>query len=620
MAGLKEKFAAAGGQKAGLIGGGIAAALAAVYVAGGVYFGSHFNPNTTVNGVNASMADVATVKERIQNEAADYQMQIVEKDGTTEKITQKDVDLSIDTEDGQIEAFLNEQSGWSWVAALFSPSEFASENIVSYDKKKLEKVVDKLHCVTRKDVTETENAEPYFDGQEFVAVEEVYGTDINKKKFTKKLGKALLNLENTVDLAAGGYYVQPKVTADSKEFQNLLKEMNQIAGTEVAYTVGSTTETVDADTVASWVTLDDNAKVSFDDEKIMEFLDEMGRKYNTFGLPKQLSSSMGAEVTVPGGSYGWKIDKEGELAQLKADLKNHTPVKRDFVYQYTANTHDGPDYGDSYVEVNLTAQHVWFYKNGRLVVESACVTGNPSRGNGTHVGAFQMTYKQKDATLNGENYSTPVTFWMPFNGNEGLHDATWRSSFGGSIYKTNGSHGCVNLPYSTAAAIFPDVDKGFPVLVYTMGGTESEQVTEDGETEEEETSPEEQAQSVMEKINIIGPVTSESGPAIKDARASYEALSDEAKALVTNAQTLSDAEAAFAQYEAQVKDAEWQAQADAVANQITAIGPVTSESGPAIADAEAAFNALSDEAKAKVGNIGDLIAKRAEFDAMMGQQ
>ncbi len=621
MAGLKEFFTTEGGKKAGLLGGGVAAALAVAYVAGGVYFGNHFNPNTTVNGVNASMADVDTVKERIQKEAADYRMEIVEKDGTAEEITQKDVDLAIDADEEQITAFLNGQSGWGWVGSLFSPTEFASENIVSYDKKKLKKAAEELNCVTRKDVTKTEDAEPYFDGKEFVAVEEVYGTNIHKKKFTKMLGEALLNLEDEVNLEEGGYYAQPKLTADSKEFKQLLKEMNQIVDTKVAYEVGSETETVDEETIASWIVIKDGNKVSFDDEKIMEFLDEMGKKYNTFGLPKQLSTSMGAEVTVPGATYGWRIDKEGELEKLKQELSDHTPVKRDFVYQYTAHSHDGPDYGDSYVEVNLTAQHVWMYKNGRLVVDSACVTGNPSKGNGTHVGAFQMTYKEKDATLRGENYETPVSFWMPFNGNEGLHDATWRSSFGGSIYKSSGSHGCVNLPYSTAAAIFPEVDAGFPVLVYTMGGTESEQVTEEGEEEGgDEASPQDQAQSVIGKINIIGPVTSESGPAIKDARASYEALSDEAKALVSNVQTLSDAESAYAQYEAQAQEAQWQAQADALSSQITAIGPVTSESGPAIADAEAAYNALPDGAKAKVGNIGDLIAKRAEYDAMMGQQ
>ena len=606
------------------------ASVAAVYVAGSLFFGSRFLPNTTVNGISASAATVDTVKERIQEQAADYTLTLNEANDQTEVITQKDVDLAIDTEDGQIEAFLNSRSGWGWVPALFSKSEYASENIVSYDKSKLSKTVDNLNCVTTSDMVETENAKAEYENGSFVAVSEIYGTNINKKTFKKKLGKALLNLEESVNLVEDKYYVQPKVKADSQEFEQLVEDMNDIIDTPVEYQVGSNTEKVDKDTLATWIRSDDSKTVVFDQDAMMEFLDEMGRKYNTFGMSKQLKTSTGAEVTVPGGSYGWRIDKEGELAQLQQELLAHEPVNRDFVYQYTANTHDGPDYGNSYVEVNLTAQHVYLYKDGALVTDTACVSGNPTKGNGTHTGAFQMTYKEKDATLKGEDYSTDVNYWMPFNGNEGLHDATWRSSFGGTIYKTSGSHGCVNLPLSAAAKIFPVVDKGFPVLVYTMGGTESDQtVTEEGEEEKPEVSPADQAAAVIEKINIIGPVTTESGPAIKDARSSYEALSDEVKALVTNIQTLSDAEAAYANIEAAsgqqeaaavaADPAALQQSADQVAAQINAIGPVTSESGPAIAAAEAAYNSLSEEARALVTNAGDLAAKRAEFDAMQVQ-
>ena len=606
------------------------ASVAAVYVAGSLFFGSRFLPNTTVNGISASAATVDTVKERIQEQAADYTLTLNEANDQTEVITQKDVDLAIDTEDGQIEAFLNSRSGWGWVPALFSKSEYASENIVSYDKSKLSKTVDNLNCVTTSDMVETENAKAEYENGSFVAVSEIYGTNINKKTFKKKLGKALLNLEESVNLVEDKYYVQPKVKADSQEFEQLVEDMNDIIDTPVEYQVGSNTEKVDKDTLATWIRSDDSKTVVFDQDAMMEFLDEMGRKYNTFGMSKQLKTSTGAEVTVPGGSYGWRIDKEGELAQLQQELLAQEPVNRDFVYQYTANTHDGPDYGNSYVEVNLTAQHVYLYKDGALVTDTACVSGNPTKGNGTHTGAFQMTYKEKDATLKGEDYSTDVNYWMPFNGNEGLHDATWRSSFGGTIYKTSGSHGCVNLPLSAAAKIFPVVDKGFPVLVYTMGGTESDQtVTEEGEEEKPEVSPADQAAAVIEKINIIGPVTTESGPAIKDARSSYEALSDEVKALVTNIQTLSDAEAAYANIEAAsgqqeaaavaADPAALQQSADQVAAQINAIGPVTSESGPAIAAAEAAYNSLSEEARALVTNAGDLAAKRAEFDAMQVQ-
>ena len=66
----------------------------------------------------------------------------------------------------------------------------------------------------------------------------------------------------------------------------------------------------------------------------------------------------------------------------------------------------------------------------------------------------------------GGSYSSHVSFWMPFNGGQGLHDATWRSSFGGSIYRGSGSHGCVNCPYSTAAVLYKYVEEGFPVIVY----------------------------------------------------------------------------------------------------------------------------------------------------------
>lgn len=89
---------------------------------------------------------------------------------------------------------------------------------------------------------------------------------------------------------------------------------------------------------------------------------------------------------------------------------------------------------------------MFFYKEGKLVVESDFVSGNESRGWSTPAGVYPLTYKQRNATLKGENYATPVSYWMPFNGGIGMHDAYWRSSFGGKIYKTNGSHGCINLP------------------------------------------------------------------------------------------------------------------------------------------------------------------------------
>lgn len=77
-----------------------------------------------------------------------------------------------------------------------------------------------------------------------------------------------------------------------------------------------------------------------------------------------------------------------------------------------------------------------------------------------------LNYKQENAILRGENYESKVTFWMPFNGNIGIHDASWRYSFGGEIYKGNGSHGCVNAPKYLAKTIFENIEDGTPIICY----------------------------------------------------------------------------------------------------------------------------------------------------------
>ena len=55
---------------------------------------------------------------------------------------------------------------------------------------------------------------------------------------------------------------------------------------------------------------------------------------------------------------------------------------------------------------------------------------------------------------------------MPFNGNIGIHDAGWRNKFGGNIYLTNGSHGCINSPPNLANTIFNNIDASTPVICY----------------------------------------------------------------------------------------------------------------------------------------------------------
>ena len=106
-----------------------------------------------------------------------------------------------------------------------------------------------------------------------------------------------------------------------------------------------------------------------------------------------------------------------------------------------------------------------------MIVSTDVVTGDLANGYATPSGIYYLKYKQRDTTLSGDNadgsrYNSKVSYWMPFNGGIGLHDATWRSSFGGNIYKSNGSHGCVNMPPAKAKKTFDTIESGYPIVVH----------------------------------------------------------------------------------------------------------------------------------------------------------
>ena len=122
------------------------------------------------------------------------------------------------------------------------------------------------------------------------------------------------------------------------------------------------------------------------------------------------------------------------------------------------------------MEVNLSAQYLWFYKDGEVFLETDIVSGDIAKGRSTKTGVFPLAYKESPSILRGGNgpngYETKVQYWMPFYEGQGLHDADWRGAFGGSIYRSNGSHGCVNLPPWAAAEIYHNISAGTAILIY----------------------------------------------------------------------------------------------------------------------------------------------------------
>lgn len=443
-----------------------------VYAGVAVYFMSHFLPFTTINGNDFSGKNESQVQRFMQDQVDNYTLTLKESDGGTEVIDGTDISLEY-VKDDSVEKLLKSQNAFFWIQSLWEHPEITASVGVKYDKDKLDKVIENLVCMKPEEQVESVAAHPEFQNTEFVIVEEVVGTQIDTEKFHTEVHNAIEGFLPELDLKEAGCYILPKYVKDSPEVAAARDAMNQYLRANITYDFNPFTEVVDASVISQWVTVDAEMNVTFNQDSVRGYIAALAEKYDTYGKPRSFVTGYGNTVEVTGGNFGWRIDQEAEYAALTANIQNGETVTREANYANRGLSHDVNDFGNTYVEVDLTNQHMFFFQNGQCILQSDIVTGNPNEGNATPQGTYTLAYKQKDTVLRGPKqpdgsykWESPVSYWMPFNGGIGLHDAPWRSSFGGSIYVGGGSHGCVNLPPDVAAQLYGYVDAGTPVICH----------------------------------------------------------------------------------------------------------------------------------------------------------
>lgn len=451
----------------------LAAASAGVYIYKGQQYKHVFFPNTVINGIDASGKSVEEVKALIASEIDGYVLTIEERDGETEQIAGDDIGLHSEF-DGSLETLLEAQEPMKWWSLQKEEKTYEIETMVVYEEELLMEKVDGLRCFSEELVRAPENAylSDYVSGQGYAIVPETRGNLLVKETAVAGIVDAIHNLQPSVSFEELDAYEKAEITSTDEELVKVADSLNKQAGVTVTYQFGDKTEVLNGDTIHAWLSVNADKTIGLDRDAVAAYVKSLASKYNTAYQPKTLKTSYGKTVTIKKGFYGWRINQGEETNQLYNIIRSGESQTREPVYSQTAASHGANDYGDTYVEINLTAQRLFFYKDGKLLVEADFVSGNASKNYDTPAGAYPLTYKERNATLKGEDYATPVSYWMPFNGNIGMHDANWRSSFGGSIYKTSGSHGCVNLPPSAAKTIYENISAGMPVLCYHLEGTE----------------------------------------------------------------------------------------------------------------------------------------------------
>jgi hypothetical protein len=377
---------------------------------------------------------------------------------------------------GELDRLQQGFNHWLWAVDYFGKHELTAAEDTEYDQDKAEQAVEGLSCFDPKHYIKTEDAHLDATDSGLIIVPEVEGTQLNEEKAKKVVLQALSAGETEVDFEAADCYLKPKILKDDETLTAQMSKVNKWLSAEITYDFeDDRIVTVDGSVIVDWLTQNEDGSYVLDAEKAQEFVKtEMAYKTDTFGLTHVFTTHDGDTVTLKGGDYGWCIDRPATTEALLRSVKMGRKTQLEPKYLYKAMDRGIDDIGGTYVEISIDKQTMWCYRDHKLVVETPVVTGNVTKGNGTPKGSVWAFDSHKSpatlGTLDTMGYSSKVTYWMSFTGNVGIHDSSWRgtdpSGYGGNIYKTNGSHGCINTPIGAAKKIFETVNVGYPVIVY----------------------------------------------------------------------------------------------------------------------------------------------------------
>jgi hypothetical protein len=439
--------------------------LLIVYLGMAVYFMEHFYFRTEINGTNVSGKSVKAVERLMLSDLEAYTLTLKMRDDKSEEITASDIGLRYN-EYEDFKSIKKGQNPFAWITTLFNKDKIRIGVGVSYDVELLRTRVDRLSCFNINNIVEPENPTFIYEDNSFVIVDEVNGSKVNKEVLLVHVAQALNKRDGVLDLDEADCYIKPEYTSKSPEIIKTRNLLNKYVSTKITYVFGDRKEILEGSTINKWLSVNENYNVEIDEDEVKKYIDSLASKYNTVGRTRKFTTSSGRTINIGKGDYGWAINKAKETEALIEAIEEGKAVSKEPAYSQRANSRYSNDIGNTYVEIDMSRQHLWFYKNGKLIANGPIVTGNVSKNHTTPPGVFRLKAKIRNTVLRGRDYEAPVDYWMPFNGGIGMHDADWRSSFGGQIYRTNGSRGCINCPYNLAKTIYNNIEVGTPVICF----------------------------------------------------------------------------------------------------------------------------------------------------------
>lgn len=448
-------------------------AVCVLFLGSCVYHVFHFDRNTTVNGVDVSGLSVNAAAEKMASASKNYSLLITGDGGVQDEIRDSLLQVKV-TDPSGLKKAMRKQNPFTWITDGFRKKKITANIKASFDEDRLKTDIAALSILQEDNMEEPVDAAlTETDDGHYQIEKETIGSKFDVDAAASLIANAVGNYQRSVNISASQQH--PQVYSTSKNLADRMKQWNAyLESAGISYNFPAKTVTLESSDLAKLLS-DDGESVTVSYAKVADLMANWRETYDTYNNSFKFKTESGETIkTWYEGDYGYELDEEGTAKDLIANIKAGDKGNHDPKWYHEGNSMDNMGLGDTYVEVSIKDQHLWVHKDGEVVVDTDVVTGNPNpddngRNRETYKGCYAIKGKYEKVTLGSldvQGYASPVNYWVPFNGGEGLHDAPWRDEFGGTIYQNNGSHGCVNCPEDMMGKIYANVEKGEAVIIY----------------------------------------------------------------------------------------------------------------------------------------------------------
>ncbi len=455
---------------------GIIIAVLSGYFVLAFYYKDGFCLNTWINGVYCTGKTVEEVNAELLAKVEAPVIMITDRKGDTYSMDLSDMGYEADFVPA-LNQYMEEQKPLLWIDNVTFHQNHEIVPTFTYDEERLRATFEELAFVQneKKRLTDYLLVRNWSDGY---LLYDGLSDRLDEEKAFAALKEAVEAGNYHLDLTKTDSYYNIPLTEEQKKTKQLWEKVEAFQKCNLVYDMGDQEIAFDSLVMSDFiktengdVELDENGSLILDEKAIKEFIIKLAEEYDTYGKEREFKSTRGDVITVKGGTYGTQIDQKEEIIFLVENLLSdayHTETKQIHVpsYKRTAMNRGKDDIGQTYIEVDMTEQKMYYYEEGNLMLETDVVTGNIGRHMGTPEGVNYVYNKQTNKILRGRDYASFVKFWMPVKGNYGIHDASWRKTFGGTIYQKNGSHGCINTPSDVMEELYEMVEIGTPVVMF----------------------------------------------------------------------------------------------------------------------------------------------------------